>query len=148
MDKVQNIKFYRMSLYDVELPFAFSGTKGLKHVQKARSMKTIFCQSSVFDCVFYVTGIRGNWNSAESPNPLFWLSRAKLKIIFCYCCPSASRFDMLCIMRCFSAQHGCKEWLFGFTLAVSSNHTLLFSLIRKVFPATELQFFWVYISTL
>lgn len=32
--------------------------------------------------------------------------------VFCCCCPSASRVNVLCSLRCFSAHHNYKGWLY------------------------------------
>ena len=40
-----------------------------------------------------------------------WLTEVEPNVVFCCCSPSASRFDVLYILRCFSAHHNCTEWL-------------------------------------
>lgn len=50
----------------------------------------------------------------------FWLTGVKPDVVFRYCSPSASRFGMLC----FSAYHGCEEWLSYCRLPGSSNYFL------------------------
>jgi len=37
-------------------------------------------------------------------------------VVFCCCSSSASRFDVLCVQRCSSADLGCNEWLFEWLL--------------------------------
>ncbi|XP_073791229.1 lysosomal membrane ascorbate-dependent ferrireductase CYB561A3-like isoform X2 [Danio rerio] len=37
-------------------------------------------------------------------------------VVFCCCCPSASRLDLLCLQGCSSAYLGCNEWLFELLL--------------------------------
>uniref|UniRef100_A0A3B4ZJ67 L1 transposable element RRM domain-containing protein n=1 Tax=Stegastes partitus TaxID=144197 RepID=A0A3B4ZJ67_9TELE len=37
-------------------------------------------------------------------------------VVFCCCSPSASRFNMLCVQRCYSAYLGCNKWLFELLL--------------------------------
>ncbi len=43
---------------------------------------------------------------------LFLADRSDTGVVFCYCSPSASGFDVLCIQRWYSAYLGCNEWLF------------------------------------
>lgn len=39
-------------------------------------------------------------------------SEVGLDMVFCFCSPSASRFDVVVVLACISAHHGCKEALF------------------------------------
>lgn len=39
---------------------------------------------------------------------LFLADRCRTQAVFCCCSPHASRFDMFCILSCFSAHRGCK----------------------------------------
>lgn len=44
-------------------------------------------------------------------NSCSWLRGVEPDAAFCFCSPFTSRFDMLCILKCFSACNDGKEWL-------------------------------------
>lgn len=56
-------------------------------------------------------------------------------VFFWYCSPSASRFDIFCIQRCFPACLGCNRWLFELLLPFCQLETLwpFSSDINKIF---------------
>lgn len=56
---------------------------------------------------FYCPVLEPVWVVASAS--CFYLTWVAASAIFCYCSPSASRFDMLWIHRCFST---CAGWLF------------------------------------
>lgn len=48
---------------------------------------------------------------------------AVLELVFCFCSPSASRFNASYFMRCFSAHHCYKEWLSYHNLPISLDQS-------------------------
>jgi len=47
---------------------------------------------------------------------LFLADRSDTGVFFCCCSSSASRFDMLCVQRCSSADLGWNDWIFELLL--------------------------------
>ena len=55
-----------------------------------------------------------------------WLTEVESNVALCCCSPSTSTFDMLCILRFFSAHHSCTVWLSSVvTVAFLSGWTSL-----------------------
>lgn len=60
-----------------------------------------------------------NWKRADDVFlmfncPVYWVcAHASLSfLVFCCCGLSTSWLNILCVLRCFSVHHSCKEWFF------------------------------------
>lgn len=101
---------------------------------KCKQTSFRFCSYLFLDSPIIVTG------DTES---CFLSDRSGIQVVLCCCRPYTSSFSMFCIMRCFSAQPGCKECLFIVTVAFlwpinQSSHS---PLIKKVFLPNHRMFF-------
>lgn len=74
-----------------------------------------------------------NCPQTVAPDSCSWPTEVEPDVVFHRCSPSISSFGVLCILRCFSAHRGHKEFFFLVSIDFPSAQTTLTSLINQMF---------------